>query len=79
MAVLVYVADVERHFVRAKAAGATILSDIEEGPRVDDIGPRISKVTGGSSCKTTKAGDGRAGLRYLGWIWRFDPIGIFFD
>ena len=30
--VLVYVADVERHFVRAKAAGATILSDIEEGP-----------------------------------------------
>ena len=30
--VLVYVADLERHFTRAKAAGATILSKIEEGP-----------------------------------------------
>ena len=30
--VLVYVANVDRHFVRAKAAGATILSDIQEGP-----------------------------------------------
>ena len=30
--VLVYVNDLERHFAWAKAAGATILSDIEEGP-----------------------------------------------
>jgi len=30
--VLVYVNDLERHFTRAKAARATILSDIEEGP-----------------------------------------------
>jgi PhnB protein len=30
--VLVVVDDVERHFARAKAAGATILSEIEEGP-----------------------------------------------
>ena len=30
--VLVYVDDLERHFARAKAAGATILSEIEEGP-----------------------------------------------
>jgi uncharacterized glyoxalase superfamily protein PhnB len=30
--VLVYVDDLDAHFARAKAAGATILSDIEEGP-----------------------------------------------
>ena len=30
--VLVYVDDLDRHFARAKAAGATILSGIEEGP-----------------------------------------------
>jgi uncharacterized glyoxalase superfamily protein PhnB len=30
--VLVYVDDLDAHFKRAKAAGATILSDIEEGP-----------------------------------------------
>ena len=30
--VLVYVVDLDRHFKRAKAAGATILSEIEEGP-----------------------------------------------
>jgi uncharacterized glyoxalase superfamily protein PhnB len=30
--VLVFVPDLERHFARAKAAGATILSAIEEGP-----------------------------------------------
>jgi len=30
--VLVYVDDLDGHFKRAKAAGATILSDIEEGP-----------------------------------------------
>jgi PhnB protein len=30
--VLVYVDDLARHFTRAKAAGAVILSDIEEGP-----------------------------------------------
>ena len=30
--VLVFVADIEQHFLRAKAAGATILSDIQEGP-----------------------------------------------
>jgi uncharacterized glyoxalase superfamily protein PhnB len=30
--VLVSVADLDRHFRRAKAAGATILSEIEEGP-----------------------------------------------
>jgi PhnB protein len=30
--VLVYVNDLERHFERAKSAGATILSAIEEGP-----------------------------------------------
>jgi PhnB protein len=30
--VLVYVDDIDRHIARAKAAGATILSDIEEGP-----------------------------------------------
>jgi uncharacterized glyoxalase superfamily protein PhnB len=30
--VLVYVDDVDRHFTRAKAAGAMILSEIEEGP-----------------------------------------------
>jgi uncharacterized glyoxalase superfamily protein PhnB len=40
--VLVYVDDLERHFARAKAAGATILSDIEHGPpgrryRAEDI------------------------------------------
>jgi uncharacterized glyoxalase superfamily protein PhnB len=29
--VLVYVDDLDRHFTRAKAAGATILSDIEQG------------------------------------------------
>jgi uncharacterized glyoxalase superfamily protein PhnB len=40
--VLVYVDHLERHFARAKAAGATILSEIEEGPpgrryRVEDL------------------------------------------
>jgi len=30
--VLVYVDDLDRHFARAKGAGAMILSDIEEGP-----------------------------------------------
>ena len=30
--VLVYVNELDRHFARAKSAGATILSDIEEGP-----------------------------------------------
>ena len=30
--VLVYVADLDRHFKRAKAAGAMILSEIEDGP-----------------------------------------------
>jgi PhnB protein len=40
--VLVYVDDLERHFARAKAAGATILSAIERGPpgqryRAEDI------------------------------------------
>ena len=30
--VLVFVDNIDRHFARAKAAGATILSDIEEGP-----------------------------------------------
>jgi uncharacterized glyoxalase superfamily protein PhnB len=30
--VLVYVDDLDQHFARAKAAGATILSDIESGP-----------------------------------------------
>ena len=30
--VLVYVDDLDRHFTRAKAAGALILSEIEEGP-----------------------------------------------
>src|SRR5262245_20807915 len=40
--VLVYVDDLDAHFNRAKAAGATILSDIEEGPpgrryRVEDL------------------------------------------
>jgi uncharacterized glyoxalase superfamily protein PhnB len=40
--VLVYVADLDRHLARAKAAGATILSDIEEGPpgrryRTEDV------------------------------------------
>lgn len=30
--VLVYVDDLDQHFTRAKAAGATILSDLEEGP-----------------------------------------------
>jgi PhnB protein len=40
--VLVYVDDLDRHFKRAKAAGARILSDIEEGPpgrryRAEDV------------------------------------------
>jgi len=40
--VLVYVDDLKRHFTRAKAAGALILSEIEEGPpgrryRVEDL------------------------------------------
>jgi uncharacterized glyoxalase superfamily protein PhnB len=40
--VLVHVADVQEHFRRAKEAGATILSDVEEGPparryRVEDL------------------------------------------
>lgn len=40
--VLVYVNDLERHFERAKSAGATILSAIEEGPpgrryRAEDV------------------------------------------
>ena len=30
--VLVYVTELDRHFARAKAAGATILSEIEDGP-----------------------------------------------
>jgi PhnB protein len=30
--VLVYVNDLDRHFKRAKAAGAMMLSEIEEGP-----------------------------------------------
>jgi PhnB protein len=30
--VLVFVDDIDRHFTRAKAAGATILSDVETGP-----------------------------------------------
>jgi uncharacterized glyoxalase superfamily protein PhnB len=40
--VLVHVADVREHFRRAKEAGATILSEVEEGPparryRVEDL------------------------------------------
>ena len=40
--VLVIVRDLDRHFQRAKAAGATVLSEIEEGPpgrryRVEDV------------------------------------------
>jgi PhnB protein len=40
--VLVYVDDIDSHFARAKAAGATILSEIESGPpgrryRVEDF------------------------------------------
>ncbi|HYN07368.1 MAG TPA: VOC family protein [Vicinamibacterales bacterium] len=40
--VLVYVNDLDRHFKRAMAAGATVLSEIEEGPpgrryRVEDL------------------------------------------
>jgi len=40
--VLVYVADLDAHFAAAKAAGATILSEIEEDPperryRVEDL------------------------------------------
>jgi PhnB protein len=40
--ILVYVDDLDRHFMRAKNEGATILSDIESGPpgrryRVEDI------------------------------------------
>jgi uncharacterized glyoxalase superfamily protein PhnB len=40
--VLVLVRNLDRHFARAKAAGATILSAIEEGPpgrryRVEDL------------------------------------------
>lgn len=40
--VLVYVDNLDRHFARAKAAGATILSEIEDGPparryRAEDI------------------------------------------
>lgn len=40
--VLVYVDDLDAHFARAKAAGAVILSEIEEGPpgrryRVEDL------------------------------------------
>jgi uncharacterized glyoxalase superfamily protein PhnB len=40
--VLVYVDDLDAHFKRAKAAGATILSEIEEGPpgrryRAEDV------------------------------------------
>jgi len=30
--VLVYVEDIASHFEQAKAAGATLLSDVEEGP-----------------------------------------------
>ena len=40
--VLVFVDDLDRHFKRARAAGATVLSEIEEGPpgrryRVEDL------------------------------------------
>ena len=39
--VFVFVDDLDAHFRRAKAAGATILSDIEDGRPADDIGQRI--------------------------------------
>jgi uncharacterized glyoxalase superfamily protein PhnB len=53
--VLVHVSDIERHFERARRAGATLLSAIEDGPagrlyRAEDLeGHRWMFVEGGSS------------------------------
>jgi len=51
--VLVHVDHLDRHFTRAKAAGAIILSDIEEGHPGDDTGRKISKAIVGSSLRRT--------------------------
>jgi len=52
--VLVYVDDLDRHFKRATAAGAMILSEIEEGPpgrryRAEDL----KAIAGSFSRRTT--------------------------
>jgi PhnB protein len=51
--VLVYVDDLDGHFTRAKAAGATILSAIEEGFPHDDIGQKTSKAIASSFSRRT--------------------------
>ena len=49
--VLVYVDDLNQHCKRAKAAGAMILSEIEEGPPGRRYRAEISKAIGGSFSK----------------------------
>src|SRR5947199_9049008 len=46
---LVHVDDVDRHFARAKSAGATMLSDLENNPSGGYTGPKTSKGIGGCS------------------------------
>ena len=51
--VLVYVSNLDRHFARAKTAGATILSVIEEGPPGRRYRAEISKAIAGFSLRPT--------------------------
>ena len=46
----VYVDDIDAQFARAQAAGATMLSAIEEGRRGAAFAPTISKATARCSC-----------------------------
>jgi PhnB protein len=61
--VLVVVPRLKRHFARAKAAGTTNLSEIEEGRLADDIERRISKAIAGSSSSRNGRGPKLANVR----------------
>ena len=52
--VLVYVEDVDEHYARAKAAGAVILSEPEDGPQLDDTELQIWKDIDGCSWYETR-------------------------
>jgi uncharacterized glyoxalase superfamily protein PhnB len=43
---MVYVADVDAHFEQARAAGATILSELEENPDLGERRYRVEDIEG---------------------------------
>ena len=59
--VLVYVNNLDRHFERARTAGATILSAIEEGPPGRRYRRKISKAIAGFSLRPTASDPCHAG------------------